>query len=65
MSERIIKARFNSRWQQVTILQCYVTTNEATDEVKDDFYDQLHMVLEQVPSRDVKIGQHTQKEGGG
>ena len=55
MSERIIRARFNSRWQQVTILQCYAPANEATEETKDDFYDQLQMVLEQVPCRDVKI----------
>ena len=41
MSERIISARFNSRWQQVTILQCYAPTNEARVEAKDDFYDQV------------------------
>ena len=29
VSERIIRARFNSRWQQVTILQCCAPTNEA------------------------------------
>ena len=55
VSERIIRTRFNSRWQQVTILQCYAPTNEATEEAKDDFHDQLQMVLEQVPCRDVKI----------
>ena len=55
VSERIIRARFNSRWQQVTILQCYAPTNEATEVAKDDFYDQLQMVLGQVPCRDVKI----------
>ena len=55
VSERTIRARFNSRWQQVTILQCYAPTNEAMEKVKDDFYDQLQMVLEQVPCRDVKI----------
>ena len=55
VSERIIRARFNSRWQQVAVLQCYAPTNEATEEAKDDFYDQLQMGLEQVPCRDVKI----------
>ena len=55
VSDRIIRARFNWRWQQVTILQCYAPKNEATEEAKDDFYDQLEMVLEQVPCRDVKI----------
>lgn len=36
--ERIIRARFNSRWRQVTILQCYSPTNEAKEEAKDDIY---------------------------
>ena len=36
-------------------MQRYAPTNEATEEAKDDFYDQLQMVLEQVPCRDVKI----------
>ncbi len=51
VSERIIRARFNSRWQQLTILQCYAPTNEATEEAKDDFYDQIQIILEHVPQR--------------
>ena len=38
VSERIIRARFNSRWQQVTVIQCYAPTNEATEEEKVEFY---------------------------
>ena len=55
VSERIIRARFNSRWQQVTVIQCYAPTNEASEETKDNFYEELQAVLEQVPGRDVKI----------
>jgi len=55
VSERIIRARFNSRWQQVTVIQCYAPTNEAKEEEKDDCYQQLQAVMEQVPHRDVKI----------
>ena len=53
--ERIIKARFNSRWQEVTVTQCYAPTNEATEEAKNDFYEELQAVMEQVPRRDVKM----------
>ncbi len=55
VSERKIRTRLNSRWQQVTILQCYAPTNEATEEARDDFYDQLQMILAQVLCRNVKI----------
>ena len=55
VSERDIRARVNSRWEQVTIIQCYAPTNEATEKEKGDFYKQLQVVMEQVPCRDVTI----------
>jgi len=45
VSERIIRATFNSRWQLVTIIPCYAPTNEATEEAKDDFCEQLQAVV--------------------
>lgn len=48
-----IRARFNSKGQQVTILQCYAPTNYAK-EANDDFCDQLQIVSEQVRCRNIK-----------
>ena len=50
VSESIIRARFNSKWQQVTVTQCYAPTNKATEKEKEDLYKQLQAVMKQVPS---------------
>ena len=36
ISDRLIRARFDSKHCKLTILQCYAPTNEAEEEVKDD-----------------------------
>jgi len=41
ISDRLIRARFSSKYCKLTIFQCYAPTSEADDEVKDDFYEQL------------------------
>ncbi|XP_048759437.2 craniofacial development protein 2-like [Ostrea edulis] len=45
ISDRLIRARFNSKDCKLTILQCHVPTNDAGEEVKDDFYEQFQMVV--------------------
>lgn len=49
VSVRIITARFNSWWQQVTITQCFALTTAAAEEAKVDFYEQEQPVVKQVP----------------
>ena len=49
ISDRIISARFYSRYIKKSIIQVYVPTNEAEVEAKDDFYDQLQKVIDSVP----------------
>ena len=41
ISDRLISAIFASNYCNITILQCYAPTNEAEEDVKDDFYEQL------------------------
>lgn len=55
VSDRIITARLQSRHAKTTIFQVYAPTDEAEDEEKDAFYDQLHDVFTSAPSHDIKI----------
>ena len=55
ISDRLIRARFASNYCNVTILQCYATTNEAEEDVKDDFYEQLHHEVSKIPQHDMLL----------
>ena len=41
ISERIITAQFYSKYKKMLVLQVYAPANEAMDEEKDEFYNQL------------------------
>ena len=53
VSDRIIVARFMSKIQKLTIIQCYAPTNVAEQEDKEDFYNQLQGIIDSVTSRDI------------
>ena len=55
ISDRIIEARFFSRFIKTTVIQVYAPTNEADDEVKDDFYEQLQKIVDEVPRHDMLL----------
>jgi len=55
MSDRIITARFWSKHIKTTLIQVYAPTNEADDETKDIFYEQLQSVISQAPRHDAII----------
>ena len=60
-SDRIITARFHSRYIKTTIVQVHAPTKEA----KGTFYDQLQKVLNAVPRHDMLLvmGDWNAKEG--
>ena len=43
-----MQVHLNSNFCKLTILQCYAPTNEAEEEVKEDWYEQLQMAVSKV-----------------
>ena len=48
---------------KLTIIQCYAPTNEAEDDAKDNFYEQLQTFLSKVPRHDMVSGDLNAKVG--
>ena len=46
IDERIIRARFHSRYVKLTMIHVYAPTNDTDEEVKDHFYEKLQAVVE-------------------
>lgn len=55
VSERLMLVRFKSQPRNLSVIQCYVPTEDASDEDKYAFYDQLSNILAEVPHTDLKL----------
>ena len=55
ISERLMVARFKSRYTKLSVIQCYAPANDAEEEAKDTFYLQLQKALGSVPWHDVLL----------
>jgi exonuclease III len=55
VNDRIIYARFDSKHIKLSVIQCYSPTNDANDNEKDAFYNQLQSVLHRTPKHDMVV----------
>ena len=42
---------FDSKYSKLSIIQCYAPTNDAEEEEKENFYNELHAVTSTIPRR--------------
>ena len=52
---RLLKARFNSKFTKLTVVTCYAPTEEAEDADKENFYEQLQAIMEEIPAHDMVL----------
>ena len=55
VSERIIVVRFNSKHIKTTVIQTYAPTNDASEEEKNKFYNQLQQVYDETNKHDLVL----------
>ena len=54
-NERLCKLRIKNRYNNITVLNIYAPTEEKAIEVKEQFYEDLHRIIEDVPKSDTLI----------
>ena len=55
IDERIIRARFHSRYVKLTLIHVYAPTNDTDEEVKDHFYEKLQATVEKTPKHNLLV----------
>ena len=54
-NERICKIRIKGKYNNITLINVYAPTKGHTDEIKEQFYDNLQHLLDKTPKSDTII----------
>ena len=55
LGERLLKARFNSKFAKMTVIVCYAPQEDKSVEEKEEFYEKLNETVQETPRHDVII----------
>ena len=55
INERICYFRLKAKWFSCTLIKVHASTNEKTEEVKEEFYNLLEQYINQTANSDIKI----------
>ena len=55
ISDRVLKVGFQGKPHNISIIQCYAPTGNATGEEMAEFYHTLQETIDSIPNRDIKI----------
>lgn len=55
ISDRLLMARFKTKYRNITIFQCYAPTEVDDEEAKNAFYDELNAEILRAQKSDIKI----------
>ena len=55
ISERIMSIRLRGKWFNVTVICVYAPTEEKEERIKDEFYEELQMIIDNTSKHDIMI----------
>ena len=53
--ERLCKVRIEGKYNNITLINAYAPTEDKTEEIKEQFYDDLQTMVDEVPKSDLTI----------
>ncbi|XP_068208384.1 craniofacial development protein 2-like [Palaemon carinicauda] len=55
VNSKLILANLKSRQCNMSIIVCYAPTNDSPEEKKEEYYEEIRSVIDEIPERDMKI----------
>jgi exonuclease III len=54
-NERLCKLRIKGKYNNIILINAYAPTEDKTEEIKEQFYEDLQSIVDKVPKSDITI----------